>query len=249
MAVRMRESRESRVRLYGYAFRPYQHRYVCLQLPYLPIPCTVATDVNGYYSFAGLPASDVNGYTVTEKLQTAAPLTNYGDGLESVGTVNSVTMGSAAVNDKISGIVIGVGQSGSNYNFGEYAGALSGTVYYDANNDGSMSGASEIGISGVTVTLSGTNAAGAAVNTTAITDASGNYSFTNLAASNGSGYTLTITQPANYADGKKAAGTSGGTAGLPGTKTISGITLAAGATATNYLFGETLGSSFRYGLL
>ena len=195
---------------------------------------TATTDASGNYSFTNLAASNGSGYTLT----ITQPV-NYADGKKAAGASGG-TVGLPGTRT-ISGIVLAAGANSGNYLFGETLGALSGTVYYDANNDGAKSGGLEVGISGVTVTLSGTDASSNAVSKTALTDASGNYSFSDVAASGAGGYTLTITQPVNYADGKKAAGSSGGTAGLPGVRTISGITFAAGATATNYLFGETLG--------
>jgi large repetitive protein len=206
-----------------------------------PNPCTVTTNSSGIYSFSVLPASDGAGYTASEQSQASAPLNNYSDGTDNVGTVNSVVRGSAAVKNILSGITLALGENAINYNFGELAAKLSGTVYYDANNDGTKGG-SEAGIPGVTVAITGTSISGVAVSHSATTDASGSFNFTDLLAANGTGYTLTVTQPPNYADGKKTAGTSGGTANAPGVRTITGIALAGGATATGYLFGETLGS-------
>jgi uncharacterized protein (DUF2141 family) len=117
--------------------------------------------------------------------------------------------------------------------------SIAGTVYSDADNNGAQAGPTETGLAGVTVTLTGTNELGAAVNLAAITDASGTYSFSGLRPSNGSGYTLTETQPAGLLDGKNTAGTSGGaTVNNPASDVISAIHLVPSTSATGYLFGE-----------
>lgn len=117
--------------------------------------------------------------------------------------------------------------------------SIAGTVYRDLNNNGAQSGAGETGIAGVTVTLTGTDDIGGAVNVSAVTDASGNYSFANIRPSNAAGYTITESHPAGFLDGIDAAGTSGGTAGNPPPgDAITGIVIGTNVAATGYLFGE-----------
>ncbi len=87
--------------------------------------------------------------------------------------------------------------------------SLSGTVFEDRDRTGTNGGipqaaSSEPRIAGVTVTLSGTDAygnllSGAAFTTT--TDASGNFSFPDLAPSDTAGYSITQTQPSGFANG------------------------------------------------
>lgn len=211
---------------------------ICIAIS--PNPCTVTTDASGAYNYVGLPASDGTGYALTQQSQASPPLANYADGLDSPGSLG----GSAAVNDVFSGIVMNVGQFGADYNFGERGASLAGRVYHDANDDGSFNG-SDSGIPGVTVTLSGTTASGANVcsiiaSCTTTTAADGSYGFTGLPASNGGGYTLTQTQPVDYANRTNATGTPAGTA-TTGT-TISGIPLTAGVNGSGYLFGEKTGT-------
>ena len=211
-----------------------------------PSPCTVTTDANGNFNFLNIPASNASGYTLTEQAQNSAPLTQFQDGLEAVGTINGTTVGTAG-NDVISGIVIATGQIGTGYTFGELGGSLAGFNYIDANNNGVFDGG-ETPIAGVTVTLSGTTVSGANVCTvvascTAVSAADGSYSFPDMPA--GAAYTLTQTQPANYGDGIDTPGTVGGspsgTAGGPGTSVISGIALPTAGTGINFNFGETVG--------
>jgi hypothetical protein len=79
------------------------------------------TDEQGIFEFLDLRPSDAVGYTLSET-QPA----NYGDGLDTLGTVNQVVTGSNAVNDVFSGIVIAQpGSDGINYNFAETSTATS----------------------------------------------------------------------------------------------------------------------------
>ena len=81
-------------------------------------------------------------------------------------------------------------------NFAERPGSLAGSVYQDQSappgqtNNG-LRDAGELGIANVPVTLTGTDARGAAVNVTVLTDAAGNYLFEGLVQANTAGYTIT----------------------------------------------------------
>jgi VCBS repeat-containing protein len=110
--------------------------------------------------------------------------------------------------------------------------SLAGAVYFDANNDSFRNG-SEIGIGGVTITLTGTDTNNAAVNRTVETAVDGTYKFENLLPGN---YTLVETHPAFTIDGRETAGTSGGTTTTNDRIAISN--LAQGTNATGYNFGE-----------
>ena len=97
-----------------------------------------------------------------------------------------------------------------NADFGYYRlSSLSGFVYVDADNDGAID-ATELAIPGVTVTLTGLDFTGAAVNLPTTTAPDGSYLFANLQPSGGAGYTITETQPVDYDDGKDTIGTPGG---------------------------------------
>lgn len=97
---------------------------------------------------------------------------------------------------------------------------LSGRIYVDSNNDGTGQ-STEPGVSGITVTLTGTATnGGAAVNRTATTDSTGNYSFTNLDQGT---YTVASGSPNDFNFRAANPGTTGGTAG---TRQISAINLA-----------------------
>lgn len=139
--------------------------------------------------------------------------------------------------------------------------SLSGNVFVDSNNNGLFdrtAGNTEAGIAGVTITLSGTTAAGEDVCTVLAnirtqnggsalpscvitTDADGRYIFTSLPQSNSAGYTITETQPAGYNDGKDQVGSQGAVghaagAILPaGTDSFNVVLTSSG---TGYNFGE-----------
>ncbi|HJT77029.1 MAG TPA: Ig-like domain repeat protein, partial [Gemmataceae bacterium] len=85
--------------------------------------------------------------------------------------------------------------------------SLSGTVFEDFNDDGQVD-FGENGIGGVTITLTGTDFLGNAVNSPPqLTDSDGAYVFLNLLPGD---YTLTETQPDGYVQGTDSVGTAGG---------------------------------------
>ena len=198
------------------------------------VVASTVTDAAGNYSFSGVSA----GLTYT--LCQTQPV-GYADG-----GVNPGASGSSAAANAITISNLPSGGSAGNH-FGERAGTLSGSVYLDNNNDGVRQPA-DSGISGVTVTLSGTDAAGNAVNRSAVTDASGNYRFDDVLAAGPGGYTVTeqAAQPVvggvTTLNGRSAAGSTGGgaTPAASATSAISGITLTAGADSTDNRFGELL---------
>ncbi len=183
----------------------------------LSLPITTAAD--GTYAFAGLRPGT---YTVTET-QPAA----YLDGLDAAGSLSG-----ALSNDRVGGIVVQAGDTGTAYTFGELAPAtLVGVVYSDANNDG-VKQAGEAGIAGVMVTLTGTDDLGIPVSLSVPTAADGSFDFTNLRPGS---YTLTESQPTGFLDGQDAAGDTGGTVS---NDLVTNITLAPGGTGGGVAFGE-----------
>jgi|GEM_PF-850846 len=194
-----------------------------------PVDVTVQTAAGtGLYTFPNLRPSNGTGYTITE----TQPGT-FLDGKDSAGTAGGTA--AAPVADNISGMVLGSAVTATGYNFGELTpGSLSGRVYNDVNNNGAID-AGDAGIAGVSVTLTGSNDLGTITPITVTTDANGNYTIPNLRPGT---YVVTETQPAAFQDGKDTAGTSGGTAAVPPGDTITGVTLATGAAATGYNFGE-----------
>ncbi len=188
------------------------------------------TDSLGRYVFTDLRESNGAGYTVTQTQPTG-----YTDGLEARG--GTVIPGSGGGPNVINTIAVMPGENDTNNNFGELGGTITGTVYVDASNNGTQQ-AWELGIIGVTVTLTGTDVAGNPVNVSTVTDANGNYSFGSVRASNATGYTITETHPTGHTDGLDARqGVVIG--GSNATDAITPpIVLASGGTSTTNTFGE-----------
>jgi parallel beta-helix repeat protein len=109
--------------------------------------------------------------------------------------------------------------------------SLSGVVWEDFNNDGQVD-FGENGISGVTITLTGTDFIGNTVNVSQLTDSDGAYVFLNLLPGN---YHVTETQPAGYLQGIDSVGTAGGS--LSATDQFF-VALGLGVNGLNYNFGE-----------
>jgi uncharacterized repeat protein (TIGR01451 family) len=206
------------------------------------VSLSTTTDASGNYRFDGLLQSDASGYVVTEGAIPAA-LGVFADGRDTAGSAG----GSNAVNDSISGIVLGAGIDATGYLFGELVnGSISGTVYADysaaapANTNNGQRDGGEVGIAGVPITLSGRDASGAAVTRSTTTDANGNYRFDDLQPSDSAGYTISEgaipAASGRYNDGRETVGSIGG--GSAVNDVISGIVLARATQATGYNFGE-----------
>src|SRR5262249_17509257 len=83
---------------------------------------SVQTDGQGVYAFASLRPSSASGYTITETQPAGVA-----DGRDTLGTIGSTVVGSAAVNDTFSGVALLHGGSyAQNYNFGERPAATDG---------------------------------------------------------------------------------------------------------------------------
>lgn len=139
--------------------------------------------------------------------------------------------------------------SGSVQLSGQAAASLTGSVFLDANMNNTPD-AGEAGIAGVTATLTcdAGPACVAGETHTAVTNASGVYSFAPGATVDGQAnfpglasgsWTLSITPAATLRNVGSTAGTVNGAAsGTPVGRSISGIVVATGATAIDYRFAE-----------
>ena len=194
----------------------------------LAVNATVVTDANGRYVFTGLLPADATGYTVRE----TQPVT-YADGLDAVGTLDGTAVGKPG-NDVLSGIMYR-GGNGDDYNFGERGASIAGTVYNDANRNGTRE-PQDLPIAGVTVTLTGTDAAGNPVTRTAVTGPDGRYELAGLPLPGSGGYTVTETQPSGYDEGIAIPGTLGGSTQGTNQIRVNFTTLA--ANGTGYDFNE-----------
>ncbi|KQY88289.1 hypothetical protein ASD35_11915 [Pelomonas sp. Root1444] len=186
------------------------------------ITATPITGQPGRYEFLNVPRSAAGGYTITEtQPATYAP-----------GKANANSHpGSAQANGNV---IQGVTIAGTNtpaavgdYLFGELTSSqIRGRSYYDRNGDGSPGAvASEPGIAGVAITLTGTDDNGNAVSVATTTDANGDYAFNNVAPGN---YTVTETRPAGFLPGLTRAGTVTGSGSVAGSVPASGSGVSAG---------------------
>lgn len=197
-------------------------------------PITVYTDANGFYSATGLSPGQ---YTVTEVVQPVG----FVDGKDTPGTVNGVTVGTVInPGDKLNAIVLGSGDKGIEYNFGELKyGSISGHVKIKTpeGNCVSYGDPQYRPIAGVIIEL--VDSSGNVIRTTT-TDAEGKYSFNDLPMGT---YSINEVMPAGfpYLQGTTSAGTiDGATVGLVNGDTISQIVLGAGQNGVNYDFCEPL---------
>ncbi|MCG8586053.1 MAG: carboxypeptidase regulatory-like domain-containing protein, partial [Pirellulales bacterium] len=148
---------------------------------------TTQTDANGEYTFDGLAPGT---YTVVEQQPDG-----YFDGGEKAGSEGGVV-----TDDRIAEIVLTAGAQAINYDFCELEpSSISGRVHVDSDGD-CVFDEDEPALAGVTIRLY--NGEGELVATTE-TNASGEYSFDNLAPGT---YTVVEEQPAGYFDGGEKAG-------------------------------------------
>ena len=205
------------------------------------ITATTTTVAGGAYSFS----TDSNGNLLrpgTYQVIETSPA-GYVAGATSVGTVNGTADGTVVAYGHIGSIALTSGQTGFNYNFGDIEPVtIIGTVYVDSNGNNRLD-AGEPGLSGVTVTLTGTNGLGQTVTATAVTDSNGFFGFTQDSNNNDlvpGTYQISETQPSGYLAGATSVGTVNGTADgtLVSTGTIGSIVLASGQASINNDFGE-----------
>lgn len=178
------------------------------------------TVVYHYIPAGSLPPGD---YTVVQTLRPPG----YLDGRVSSGP----TVLPDAFATRSIPVTLTAGANSVDNDFGEVRPAgLSGSVYFDADNDGTRA-AGEDGVSGASVTLTGTDDLGGAVSATAVTGADGSFRFNALRPGT---YALAEAPPAGFIVGKTTAGTLGGTAGPI---TVTGITVPVGGVGADYGFG------------
>ena len=182
---------------------------------------TSGTVTNNSGTVTGTIASIAPGGSVTLTIVTAVSSSATGS-LSNTATVTATETDSNTANNSVT-------QSTTI----ALLGSISGTSYVDADGDGTLD-TGETGLAGVTITLTGTDMNGTAVNRTATTNASGAYSFASVVPGT---YSLTQTQPAGYFGSTANVGTPAG--GTAGSNTITSIVLTSGTNATGYNFGDT----------
>ena len=111
--------------------------------------------------------------------------------------------------------------------------SIAGAVYIDANNNG-IRDTNEVGIEGVTITLTGTDTLQNTVNREVTTNTDGDYLFANLAAGT---YQVQETQPLGLRDGQDTAGTGALTSNTAD-DVFTELGIAANGQAQDFNFGE-----------
>ena len=141
-----------------------------------PVSKTTTTNASGAYSFPNLTTGT---YQVTETQPAGYTQGENTPGIPTDGTVSG---------DTISSITINGAQNLVHYDFGETKPVTIGDyVWNDANANG-IQDSGELGINGVTLTLTGTNAYGVAVTDNATTSSNGAYLFSEVPGT----YTVTV---------------------------------------------------------
>ena len=185
---------------------------------------TTQTNALGYYEFTNLAAGT---YHVVESHPDG-----WIDGLDTAGTIFGFTVGAADPHpgDAIRQITIGEGETGVEYNFGEFKPAsIAGLVHVDPNRNCYFDDG-EDPIAGVTIEL--LDATGAVVATTT-TDPQGRYRFDVMSPGI---YTVRETQPKGYFQGGQRVGSGDGDASVD--DLISTVTIASEDHLINYDFCE-----------
>ncbi|MBK7898669.1 MAG: DUF11 domain-containing protein [Betaproteobacteria bacterium] len=206
---------------------------------------TTVSDANGQYSFTGLAPGT---YSVREPTQPA----NTSNGITSAGAVaNGGTSGTAtavtSLPSQIVSIVLPPNTAASANNFAEIPNGrtVSGVVFLDYNNNGTINTPADHGIAGQTLTLTGNDVNGNPVSMTTTTAADGSYTFTGVPE--GSAYTVTqASQPTGTTNGIPSVGSAGGSASNPTavSSVISGINLSgANTVAAANNFAEVPGAA------
>ncbi|MBQ4880460.1 DUF11 domain-containing protein, partial [Pseudoalteromonas luteoviolacea] len=161
---------------------------------------SVKTDANGAFSFTGLIESNADGYTITQSVSGTYQTGNryIGSGAGLVSNVAKVVVGTDATPE---------------IKFTEKPKAgdksVSGKVFLDINQDGAVD-QNDVRLKDITVTITGTDKFGQAVNQSVVTNASGAFSFTGLIESNADGYTITQTVSGTYQTGNRYIGGGAG---------------------------------------
>ncbi|MCA9139210.1 MAG: carboxypeptidase regulatory-like domain-containing protein, partial [Planctomycetales bacterium] len=193
------------------------------------------TDGGGHYEFSKSLGLQPGEYRISQRQP---------DGLFSVaavpGSVGGQATGVATNVNVLSSIQITLGDTEAiEMNFAEAQPASIGGFVYRDDNDNGKRESGELGISGVTVRLVPVDTIAGQTTQTAITDASGAYSFTGLAP--GVYEVIEVNQPSEFVDGLDTAGTVNGVvvgaAQNPG-DAILAINLGGGDVGVEYNFGE-----------
>jgi sarcosine oxidase gamma subunit len=190
---------------------------------------TTTTTINGVAGSYDFTLLNPGTYTVTENATPAG----YLDGQDVAGTSGG-TVGPVGTN-AISNIQLDTAETGGvNSTGNDFASILpsniGGNAYNDENEDGVDE--SEPGISGVTLTLTGTNDLGQSIDETTVSSPTGMYEFMGLRPGS---YSVTAAPPAGYtSDSTAGAGSLGGMAMM---NMVSNVAISTDESGINYNFG------------
>jgi uncharacterized repeat protein (TIGR01451 family) len=177
------------------------------------VVATATTDASGNYIFSGLQPGTYSVREPTQPSGTANGITTPG-AVPNSGTPGTAT-GVLVLPSRISSLVLPPNTASTGNNFAEIPNTrtLSGRVFLDYNNNGTLNGPDH-GIGGQTINLTGTDINGNAVTPMTTTTADdGSYSFTGLPEGT---YTVTQpNQPTGTTSGITSAGSTGGSATAP----------------------------------
>ena len=184
-----------------------------------PVNLTTTTNANGQYLFSNLLPGT---YTVT----LAAPAGYF---FSPQGNGTSATDSNANASGTAPAIILASGENNSSIDAGLFQyGSISNFVWSDTNANGVQNGG-EAGIAGVTVSLTGTDAFGNAVNLSTSTDANGLYIFSNLVPGT---YTVSFGTPSGYHFSPQGNGTTATDSNPNSGGTSAAIVLASGENNT-----------------
>ena len=190
-----------------------------------PVPSQgTCTGMAGSTAFTCALGTIVNGANATVTAPARVTVFPAGGTLANMASVSSFGIDTVPGNDMVTTSVT-VQKS-----------SIAGTVFADADDDG-VQGGGELGIPGVQMTLTGTDAFGNPVNIMVTTDANGDYIFDNLPPSDATGYSITETQPLGFVDGLESIGG----AIIPGsrsTDTIMGVVLGSNTALIDHDFAD-----------
>ncbi|GLI39271.1 hypothetical protein GHYDROH2_27720 [Geobacter hydrogenophilus] len=158
-----------------------------------PVNMTVNTNTSGMYQFTGLCQGTYTVTVPTPAGYTPSPTGQGTPATDSNGSPATVTL--PANNSSDQTIDFGF--------FTPCTGSIGDFVWNDLNHNG-VQDAGEPGLSGVPVTITGTNIYGTPVNMTVNTNTSGMYQFTGLCQGT---YTVTVPTPAGYTPSPTGQGT------------------------------------------
>jgi len=187
---------------------------------------TVFTDENGNYKINDIEP----GNYMLREIQPEG----FSDGIDSVGDVNGETNGELDPGgDKINDIMLGWGDTGTNFDFGEQRpGSISGRVHADMGLLDCEFNPEEgdEGLEGVLIELIDEDGSVVASTTT---DANGEYTFAEVDPGD---YSIRQTQPDDYFDNRATAGSAGGD--VSGENIISAVTVGSGEDVVDNNFCE-----------